>query len=198
VIKSRTTFYLALCLALILYETIDASEVLAQIAEGGGGAGGSSGNPGWWNGTETEPFAGGVIREAYCDIIDLLENNLGGLFMAAAGILAFGAAAFGDLKHGVTALVTGIGAFALSAMVSLYFGQLCGGGAGNGRTINQDLTRTNLEFNAKNTHNAALAIAVGRNADFSQAATLNQTEADPEGEEFDVFDRDMLDFGEEF
>lgn len=155
--SSRKTIYITLCLAIILFEAGSASEVLAQLP--GGDGGGGDGNPGWWNGTDTEPFAGGVIRDAYCDIISLMEENLGGLFMAAAGILAFGAAAFGDLKHGLTAIATGISAFALSAMVSLYFGQLCGGGGGGGQN-----GRTAKSTQA--TFDAAVAVSEGSLVDY--------------------------------
>lgn len=170
-------------------------------------------NDGYWNGTETDAFAGGAIREVYCDILDLMEGNLGGLLMSAAGILAFGAAAFGDLKHGITAVVTGVSAFSLAALMTLYFGQLCGGGgnANDGNFIGDvnpgpaaGLTRgSNLGFNtnpAQNNRSAALAIAAGRAADFSRAATLNQTTGEflenAEGEQ--GFDPGFNEFGEEF
>jgi len=80
---------------------------------------------GWWQGVDTEPFANGEIREAYCDIIDLMEGSFGGMLMTIAGILAFATAAFGNLKHAITAVVVGISSFAIHAMTSLYFGQLC-------------------------------------------------------------------------
>ena len=138
-------FALALFSALFL-DLSTANEALAQ------------GNPGYWNGNETEPFAGGVIREAYCDVIGYVEGEFGGLLMVIAGILAFGAAAFGDFKHGVTMIVTAIGAYTVSALVSLYFGQLCGGAAATNRAVNANRP-ANLE--------AALAIGAGRDVDFT-------------------------------
>jgi hypothetical protein len=81
-----------------------------------------------WEGAYTEgPFAGGEIREAYCDMVQLTETTFGGLLFAAAGTLALGFAAFGQMRQSYTAVAGGIGAFAISAAVSLYFGDLgCG------------------------------------------------------------------------
>jgi len=138
-------FALAFFTAFLL-DLSTANEALAQ------------GNPGYWNGNETEAFAGGVIRDAYCDVIGYVEGEFGGLLMVIAGILALGAAAFGDFKHGVTMLVTAIGAYTVSALVSLYFGQLCGEAGATNRTANLNRP-ANLE--------AAFAIGAGREADFT-------------------------------
>ena len=120
-------------LVILLFHT----NVFAQRAADNAGA--TNGNGGWWQGVDTEPFANGEIRDAYCDIIDLMEGNFGGMLMTIAGILAFATAAFGDLKHAITAVVVGISSFAIAAMTSLYFGQLCGGdGEINGFNNNLD------------------------------------------------------------
>ena len=112
------------------------SNAFAQDPDGGGGGAQAQGPAGWWQGVDTEEFAGGEIREAYCDIIDLMEGNFGGMLMAIAGILAFATAAFGDLKHGITALIVGVSSFAIAAMTSLYFGELCGADGNNNARIN--------------------------------------------------------------
>ena len=126
-------------------------EALAQQAAAGGGGGG--GNPGWWRGVDTPAFAGGVIRDAYCDIIKYMEGTLGAMLMVIAGIAAFATAALGNMKHGITAVAVGISAFTISAVVSLFFGQLCGGGANAGARIEnarifeqQTIDAPNLDF----------------------------------------------------
>jgi hypothetical protein len=88
-----------------------------------------------WQGAYTEnEFAGGEIRKVYCDLVNLVEGAFGGLLLAAAGLMAFGFAAFGVSRHGYTAVTVGVSAFAISAAVSLYFGDLgCSNGAGGGQ-----------------------------------------------------------------
>lgn len=88
----------------------------------------AEGNPGWWQGVDTPAFAGGVIRDAYCDVISYMEGTLGAMLMAAAGVMAMGVAAFGDFKHVATAVAVGIATVCMSTVVGLFFGQLCGGG----------------------------------------------------------------------
>lgn len=84
-----------------------------------------AGNPGWWQGVDTPAFAGGVIRQAHCDVLSYMGGSLGGMLMAAAGILAIATAAFGNFKHGITAVAVGIAAFTMSEMTELFFGRLC-------------------------------------------------------------------------
>ncbi|HMO17836.1 MAG TPA: hypothetical protein PKA63_06925 [Oligoflexia bacterium] len=95
-------------------------------------ADGSSAKSPWEDSYSAEAFADGAIRDVYCDLVGLVEGTFGGLLFAAAGILAFGFAAFGDSKHGSSAAIVAGAAFTLGAGVSLYFGDLgCGGGGGN-------------------------------------------------------------------
>ena len=122
-------------LFILLFQT----NVFAQIPAGNAGAGNTGGSNGWWQGVDTEEFANGEIRDAYCDLIDLMEGSFGGMLMAVAGIIAFATAAFGDLKHGITTVVVGISSFAIAALTSLYFGQLCEGRGINGINNNLDL-----------------------------------------------------------
>jgi hypothetical protein len=85
-----------------------------------------------WQGAYTEgEFAGGEIRKAYCDMVELTESTFGGLLFAAAGVMAIAFAAFGMSHHSHTAVVVGVGAFTIGSVVSLYFGNLCGGGGGS-------------------------------------------------------------------
>ncbi len=124
-------------------------------------------NGGWWQGVDTEPFANGELRDAYCDIIDLMEGNFGGMLMTVAGILAFATAAFGNFKHGITALVVGISSFAIAAMTSLYFGQLCGGDGQTNRVIN------NLNINPNATATTVRTGFIPTDADSEQSNNLD-------------------------
>ena len=78
-----------------------------------------------WQGAYTSPaFAGGAIRSVFCDLVGLIEGNFGALLVASAAVLAVASAAFGDFKHGTTAIMVAVGAFTISAGVSLYFGDM--------------------------------------------------------------------------
>ncbi len=64
-----------------------------------------------------------------------MQGNLGGLLMAAAGVGGIASAAFGNMKAMYSCLVTAIGAFGISAVLSLHFpdaANKCSGGAGGG------------------------------------------------------------------
>ena len=77
---------------------------------------------GWWSGETPEPFAGGVLQRAYCDMVYYIEGNLGGVVTIVAGLFALVSAAFGDLKHGSTLVITGICCVCVTSAVSFYFG----------------------------------------------------------------------------
>jgi len=76
------------------------------------------------------------INRAICQLLRLIEGSFGGLLMTVAGVGAVISAAFGQMKAGYSMLVTGLGAFILRSLVSLYFqipdckaiGQTPGGG----------------------------------------------------------------------
>lgn len=77
---------------------------------------------------EGEHFAGGVIRDFYCDAVGLMEGTLGALLLAVAGTVAVGQAVFGDFSGAKSALITGVGAVSLAVATSLAFGAFdCGG-----------------------------------------------------------------------
>lgn len=69
-------------------------------------------------------FADGAIRDVVCDIMGLVGGTFGGMLLTAAGIVAMTYAAFGDAKYASSLIVVGVGAFAMSAMISIYFGDL--------------------------------------------------------------------------
>lgn len=107
--------------------------VLANFSSGNAEAQQKIAETPWEDSYSASAFADGVIRESFCDLVSLVEGTFGGLLFAAAGLMAFGFAAFGDSKHGSTAAIVAGAAFSMSAGVSLYFGDLgCGAGAGSG------------------------------------------------------------------
>lgn len=109
----------------------------------------------WTGAYNEEQFAGGEIRKAYCDLVGIVEGNFGGLLFAAAGIMALAFAAFGITHHTHTAVFTAVGAFTISAGVSLYFGDFgCaeqGGGGGNQttRAVKSSSLNTSFEANSE-------------------------------------------------
>lgn len=83
-------------------------------------------NDGYWNGIDTEPFAGGVIRRVHCDLLQFFEGNFGAFFFIVSGLVAFAfAGVTGNTRWSYATIGVGIGMFTLSAFVSLYFGDLC-------------------------------------------------------------------------
>lgn len=70
-------------------------------------------------------FAGGEIRQVFCDLLSLVEGEFGGLLLTAAGFLALSHAAFGDTKHATAVIPVAIGCFAAAGVVSIFFGTLC-------------------------------------------------------------------------
>jgi hypothetical protein len=81
-----------------------------------------------WAGAYTSgEFAGGVIRDAYCDMVGLLQGTMGGLLFSVAGLVAIAMGVFGEGGQSKNILVVAIGALTSSVAVSLYFGDLgCG------------------------------------------------------------------------
>jgi hypothetical protein len=67
-------------------------------------------------------FADGVFVDAICDMYNLVQGSLGGLLMSASALCALVAAAMGNKSQFMAVIVVGVGAFALSSGVSLYFG----------------------------------------------------------------------------
>lgn len=86
------------------------------------------------------------VRFAIKELCQHIEGNLGGLLMVTAGVGGMISAAFGNMKSLYTFVITGIGAFTASSMLSLYFpeaygicsGQGGGGGGGAGARTKQE------------------------------------------------------------
>jgi hypothetical protein len=86
----------------------------------------------WESAYSAPAFAGGAIREVFCDIVGMVQGSFGALLLSTAALMAVAGAAFGDMTSAKSGLVVGVGAATIAAGVSLYFGDLgCGldGGA---------------------------------------------------------------------
>ncbi len=85
-----------------------------------------------------DAFGLASVQFAIKELCKHIEGNLGGLLMVTAGVGGMISAAFGNMKSLYTCIITGIGAFTASSMLSLYFPEaagICsgkGGGAGQG------------------------------------------------------------------
>ena len=62
------------------------------------------------------------VRRAACRLYRLLEGAFGGLIATLAGVGAIISSAFGGFRMAVGMLVTGVGAFTLRSLISLFFG----------------------------------------------------------------------------
>jgi len=88
----------------------------------------------WQGAYTTEAFAGGAIRDVYCDLVGLTEGTFGGLLFTVAGLVAIAMGVFGEGGQSKNILVVAIGAVAISTAVSLYFGDMgCGSGSSKGQ-----------------------------------------------------------------
>lgn len=160
-------------------------------------------------------FAFDSVRFAIREICGHMTGNLGGLLMVVAGIGGLASAAFGNFRASQSLIITAIGAFAISSILSLYFPRAAAecnqnagdGGGAAGRVVNSSRIVVNSNRNApgiteqnffnqdngftRNT-DAALAIAAGGEADFGNSAPIEQAA----GEE--NFDNEFNEFGEVF
>ncbi|MFN8391903.1 MAG: hypothetical protein U0136_16560 [Bdellovibrionota bacterium] len=84
----------------------------------------------------SDGFAGGVFVDAICDLMDLLGGSLGAMLTTAAVVTGLIGAVSGGFQHVKSAISVAVGAFAISAGLSLYFGDFgCGtGSTTTGRT----------------------------------------------------------------
>ncbi len=67
-------------------------------------------------------FAGGVYTDAICDLIGLMGGGLGALLTGTAIATGLIAAAVGGFNSIKAAIIVGISSFALTALVSIFFG----------------------------------------------------------------------------
>lgn len=87
------------------------------------------------------------VRFAIKELCQHIEGNLGGLLMVTAGVGGMISAAFGNMKSLYTCIITGIGAFTASSMLSLYFPEaygICSGQGGGGQGARTKIEQTQV------------------------------------------------------
>ncbi len=99
-------------------------------------------------------FDTGVIDWAIGELCGHISGHLGGLLVTVAGFGAIVAAAMGSYRVFYGAIITAVGAFATSTIMSLYFPEaaaICngGGGAGGGGTARSAETLSRKASTAK-------------------------------------------------
>ncbi len=142
------------------------------------------------------------------EICGHMQGKLGGLLMTVAGIGGLTAAAFGNMRATQSLIVVGIGAFAISSVLSIHFPEAagkCNGGDGGGGAPaarvarSADVNQFNVvEADIAAGRRAALRIGAGNNVDFTIAAPLPALEAETGGEEPFQFDPTAGDVAEDF
>jgi hypothetical protein len=87
------------------------------------------------------------VRFAIKELCQHMEGNLGGLLMVTAGVGGMISAAFGNMKALYTCIITAIGAFTASSMLSLYFPEahaICTGQGGGTTTRTTKAQRSHV------------------------------------------------------
>lgn len=138
------------------------------------------------------------------EICGHMQGKLGGLLMTVAGIGGLTAAAFGNMRATQSLIVVGIGAFAISSVLSIHFPEAAGHCNGGGNETARRIARTaNVnQFNVVEADIAArrataLRIGAGNSVDFTIAAPLPQGDEDNGDEPFQ-FDPSAGDVAEDF
>lgn len=90
-------------------------------------------------------FAFESAKFAIEELCGHMTGSLGGLLMSAAAVGGIAAAAFGNFRASFSFIITGIGAFTISSLLSLHFPQAagsCNGGGTNNTTPNRQIVDT--------------------------------------------------------
>lgn len=90
-------------------------------------------------------FGSGMVEFAIKELCKYMIGDLGGLLTAVAGFGAIVAAAFGAYRAFYSAIITAIGAFTISSIMSIYFegaASTCDGAAKASRTATAATPRT--------------------------------------------------------
>ena len=138
-----------------------------------------------------------AIRE----ICNHMQGNLGGLLMAAAGVGGIASAAFGNMKAMYSCLVTAIGAFGISSVLSLHFASAAGKCTGTPaapikRTIavaeKQLATPEVTGFNPENAAKSYISYskneeAVANDATKSESDVTEEAKVEDEDSDLDLF-----------
>ncbi len=93
----------------------------------------------------TSAFALQSVDFAISEICKHMEGSLGSLLMIAAGVGGIISAAMGNIRAMYSCLITAIGAFTISSMLSLYFpaaAEKCSNGTSGGGDTSRTLTST--------------------------------------------------------
>jgi hypothetical protein len=136
---------------------------------------------GWWNGNDPGEFAGGVIRDVHCDLVELVEGSFGGMLTAVAGAMGLVYAALGNPKYSIAAVIVACGSFGMSAGISLYFGDVCEGQGARGARQVQAIQGANTK-----TLPAQFQLP-GFGTDANQGATLRTFEQEDDQDPFSNF-----------
>jgi len=119
------------------------------------------------------------------EICSYMEGSLGGLLMAAAGVGGIASAAFGNMKAMYSCLVTAIGAFGISSVLSLHFTEAagkCNGGGGDANArVKSGLILNDTEVSKFNPENAAksyISYSKNQEKEDSVASDTGATESD--------------------
>ena len=118
--KKSSSFHLP---CLLGAGTLVLSLALAQSAF----AAGPQSEP-WTGAFSMANFGDGIIRDAYCDLLDLITNGLGALLAAAVAVVTVITIGLGG-KHTSSLVMTVVGIATISTGIGFYFGDFqCSGG----------------------------------------------------------------------
>jgi hypothetical protein len=146
----------------------------------------------------TDVLALASVDFAIKEICSHMEGSLGGLLMATAGVGGIISAAFGNMKAMYSCIVTAIGAFAISSMLSLHFPEAAnkcsnGGGAG-AASRSASFDQTNLpqvsRFDAEKAVKSYLSVGKEKENETGMGETESETqnpETDESESDLDLF-----------
>jgi len=118
------------------------------------------------------------------EICKYMEGSLGGLLMTAAGVGGIASAAFGNMKAMYSCLVTAIGAYGTSAVLSLHFADAAdkckgaAGKAGDAGRVKSEQPLSKAEVSKFNPENAAKAYISLYKDDNQEENIAPKTESD--------------------
>lgn len=116
---------------------------------------GSQAQEPWEGAYSTQAFAGGVIRNIYCDLAQEVEGSFGAMVFIVGGIVAFSTAVFGNPKRMYSIVMAGIVGATITTGVSLSFGKMCtfgdaGAGAKTAKSFESVVEETTPDIEADN------------------------------------------------
>lgn len=121
------------------------------------------------------------VEFAIKEICKYMEGSLGGLLMTAAGVGGIASAAFGNMKAMYSCLVTAIGAYGTSAVLSLHFADAakqCNGGGAKTARVKSEQTISTAEVSKFDPESAAKAYISLYKDENTEESIAPETEAD--------------------